>query len=562
MKLHLADGLALPMEVVTEKLAFLGRTGSGKSYAAQKLAELMYENDAQFIVLDPVGIWYGLRLCADGRRPGYEIPVLGGLHGDVPLEPTGGTLVADLAVDRPGPMVIDVSQFESDAAKARFAADFADRFFFRKKAAPSAVHVFIEEAQEFVPQQPQKGEEKMVHAFTRLEKLGRNFGIGMSLISQRPQEVNKKALNQTELLFAFQMTGPQERETLQKWIAEKGIKEDIGGILPKLERGCPHVWSPAWLQVSKVVAIKQKITFDASSTPKVGKSASTRSLTPIDVEAFRAAMAETIAKAAADDPKELRWRIVELEKQLREMRPTTEKVAVAVLPEELARAWWTVQENFKKMLADAVDVNNALGRHLSDARGLLSKHLRPGPMPHSTPKASVPVVPSAARATPRPTAGGDRNLGKAERSILAALVQYPAGRTKRQVALLSGYAITGGGFNNALSRLRTLGLIEAGELMRITDAGIGALGSYQPLPTGQALLEHWLNILAKAEREILTVLAAAYPQALTKEEVAERTESVYQPEGGGFNNAISRLRTLELIGGGRAALKASDELFQ
>jgi len=45
-----------------------------------------------------------------------------------------------------------MSQFESDADKARFAQAFADRFFFRKKAAPSAVHLFIEEAQEFVPQ--------------------------------------------------------------------------------------------------------------------------------------------------------------------------------------------------------------------------------------------------------------------------------------------------------------------------------------------------------------------------------------------------------------------------
>jgi len=85
---------------------------------------------------------------------------------------------------------LDVSQFESDADKARFARAFADRFFFRKKAAPSAVHVFIEECQEFAPQNPQREEAAMLHAFTRLVKIGRNFGIGVSLLSQRPQEVN------------------------------------------------------------------------------------------------------------------------------------------------------------------------------------------------------------------------------------------------------------------------------------------------------------------------------------------------------------------------------------
>ncbi len=45
--LNLADNLSLPLDVVTEKLAFLGRTGSGKSYGAMKLAELMLAAGAQ-----------------------------------------------------------------------------------------------------------------------------------------------------------------------------------------------------------------------------------------------------------------------------------------------------------------------------------------------------------------------------------------------------------------------------------------------------------------------------------------------------------------------------------
>src|SRR5213075_2066852 len=165
-----------------------------------------------------------------------------------------------------------------------FAMDFGARFFFRKKAAPSAVHLFIEESQEFIPQNPMRDEAKMLHVWTRIQKLGRNFGIGSSLISQRPQEVNKKVLNQTELLFVFQLTGPQEREAVANWIEEKGIEEDIAAELPKLERGCPHAWSPAWLNISKIVRITQKWTFDGSSTPKVGaKQKTVQALSPIDL---------------------------------------------------------------------------------------------------------------------------------------------------------------------------------------------------------------------------------------------------------------------------------------
>jgi hypothetical protein len=49
-----------------------------------------------------------------------------------------------------------------------------------------------------------------------------------------------------------------------------------------------------------------------------------------------------------------------------------------------------------------------------------------------------------------------------------------------------------------------------------------------------------------------------YPRTLSKAQLA--TRSGYEANGGGFNNALSRLRTLELISG-RAELKASEDLF-
>jgi ATP-dependent Clp protease ATP-binding subunit ClpA len=45
--MKIAKDLDLPIDAVTQKFAFLGRTGSGKSYGATKLAELMLEAKAQ-----------------------------------------------------------------------------------------------------------------------------------------------------------------------------------------------------------------------------------------------------------------------------------------------------------------------------------------------------------------------------------------------------------------------------------------------------------------------------------------------------------------------------------
>ena len=154
---------------------------------------------------------------------------------------------------------------------------------------------------------------------------------------------------------------------------------------------------------------------------------------------------------------------------------------------------------------------------------------------------------------------GSLKLSSGERRILTALAQYPEGRSKVQVAVLTGYAATGGGFNNYLGALRSRGLIAGvGDRITITKAGIQALGSWEPLPTGSGLIDYWRSRLGKAERLILETLTEIYPDALSKEEVAAKAG--YEANGGGFNNALGRLRTLELVQG-RGELRASDNLF-
>jgi hypothetical protein len=45
---------------------------------------------------------------------------------------------------------------------------------------------------------------------------------------------------------------------------------------------------------------------------------------------------------------------------------------------------------------------------------------------------------------------------------------------------------------------------------------IRALGSWEPLPTGSALVDYWRNRLGKAERLILETLTHAYPVGLNR----------------------------------------------
>jgi hypothetical protein len=472
--LQISPTLSLPADAVTQKLAFLARTGAGKTYAAMKLCEEMLAAGAQVVALDPVGVWWGLRLAADGKGPGFTLPVFGGEHGDVPLEPKGGALVADLVVDRGVSAVLDVSMFESKAQHKQFATDFAERLFFRKKAARSPLHLFFEEAQEFVPQFKSKGEERMLGAFERLIKLGRNYGVGASLISQRPQAVNKDVLNQTECLFALQTTGPQERKAVAAWIHEKGLDADIDALLPKLRIGEAHVWSPQWLGVSETVKIGRKRTFDASATPEFGaRETKPKELTPVDVDEIRAAMAEVVQRAEENDPGRLKKRVAELERELKKAQSAkpetkTERVEVpAIQPGELLRL-----ESQINRAAAALDHLDTIREDIQTAVSLLRASLErvsaqpkptPGTFAHERKRLESPPAPVRPSIPPKASATGEDITAPQQRVLdalqsLRVLGVEPV--SKSNVAVFSDQSPTSSGFANNLGSLRSLGLID------------------------------------------------------------------------------------------------------
>lgn len=571
MKLKLAKELTLPLTAATEVLGFIGRRGQGKSYAAQKYAELLHAAGVPFVVLDPVGNWYGLRLDKDGKSPGIAVPVFGGLHGDIPLEATAGKMIADVIVDRGISAVLDVSQFESDAERHRFAADFGARFYYRRKTAPAVVTLILEECQEVVPQNPMGDEKRVLHIYTRIAKLGRNYGIGLALVSQRPQEVSKKVLNLTELLFAFQLTGPHERKAVEGWIQEKGVDDDIAAILPKLERGAPHAWSPAWLKISEVVHIEPKQTFDAGSTPTLHGKAEARELAPIDLEKLRKDMAATIEKAKADDPRELRKQIAEKDRLLKQLQAGHPKGARNI-PEnipsktvekfvlkdgQLARAEKIIErlEALRDRTGDFEEDLHTIAKEIRDAIASTRAPVvqtRASYAPEKTTQAPRVIGATVSRPAPRVfSSNGDHSITPAKQKILNALAFLhgigvaPADKT--QLALIAGVSPTSGGYFNNLGSLRSSGLIDypSGGTVALTDAG-AAIASTDGVPSTTDELHDAIRAkLPPAKWRIIEALIRSYPKAMSKDAVAEQID--VSPTSGGYFNNLGSLRSLGLL---------------
>jgi DNA helicase HerA-like ATPase len=213
--LQIADDFSIPIEAVTQTFAILAKRGRGKTYTACVIVEEMLDAGQHVVVVDPVGVWWGLRSSADGKGPGLPIVIMGGDHADVPLEATAGKLVASVIVEQRVSAVLDLSGF-SRAEQTRFMTDFAE-VLYRTNREP--LHVVLDEADQWAPQQPVPESRRMLGAVEKIVRMGRAHGLGVTLITQRPAVLNKNVLTQTEILVTLQMTGPQDRKAIKEWVS-------------------------------------------------------------------------------------------------------------------------------------------------------------------------------------------------------------------------------------------------------------------------------------------------------------------------------------------------------
>lgn len=87
---------AFPDEAFINDIGILGKKGSGKTTTAKGFAEQLLNAGKRICALDPTGVWWGLRLLADGKTPGYPVVIFGGSHADVPIEEGSGTRLAEI----------------------------------------------------------------------------------------------------------------------------------------------------------------------------------------------------------------------------------------------------------------------------------------------------------------------------------------------------------------------------------------------------------------------------------------------------------------------------------
>lgn len=572
MKLHLAETLALPVDLATQTLLVVGKRGTGKSNTCVRLAEQLYRASIPFVALDPSDSWWGLKASGDGKGPGLEVYVFGGKHADLPLEPTSGALMADLFIERRISGVLAIRHF-SGRERARFVTAFCERLLERNS---EPLHVFLEEAHEVAPQVPGHGEEEMLGAVKKLWTRGRAAGLSGSAITQRPASLSKTITTQSEILIVHRILGPQDVAAIREWIKYHGEREEILGQLSTLKAGEAFVWAPDFPESKPIGLVRVKIlrreTFDSGATPKAGeRRAEPKHLAPVDLDALRGAMAATIEKAKAEDPKALQARIRALEAELARERAMpalpAERVEVPVLAaddlQRIENLVASAREASDQVVRSIESLCERAAKDLQAAAGELGRVLSPLLQPSRPPAASPPArsvsVPRAARTSaPMRASGDDAALGSGERAVLIAIAQHEGGVSREQLSVLTGYKRSTR--DSYLQRLGARGLVDvSGTAIAATAEGRAALGpDFEPLPTGEALRAYWLDRLPEGERRVLEVVIDVYPRAASRDMITNATDYKRSTR----DSYLQRLGSRKLVEAlARGEVRASETLF-
>lgn len=555
--IKIAFNLSLPLDLVTESIGILAIKRVGKSYLAQKIVEQLLHTKQQVVVTDPKGDWWGLRAGADGDpRGGFPILILGGEHGDLPLEVNAGETIARQVVEDRISVILDLSNFRKSQIPT-FMALFLETIY-RLKAKEqyrTPVMIAIDEADAIAPQRPDAGEARMLGAAEDIVRRGGQRGIGIMMVTQRAAVLNKNVLTQMGILFILRTISPQDRAAMAEWYKINGTPEQIEKLnssIASLQKGEAWVWSPGWpteAGLFKQIQVLPKETFDSGATPKAGQVIRPpKSLAEVDLEALKSSMAATIEKAKAEDPKELRRQIADLNRKIEVLQkekpvPNVETVEVPVLKEGEIQE---LEAIVNKFVFAAREAQESTTRMLT----MLHSIKRPSvpPRPQIANVISKKIPPASKPLTPR-----DEGIAPVQQRILNALgeLEQLGAQTppREMVAFLSGYTnLNSKGFVNGIGALHSAGLVDypSGGLIALTDAGRQAAVYADAPRSPKEVQERVIRMLGGASSKILEPLIQAYPNAIPRDQVAAAA-GYGNLNSKGFVNALGRLRTLGFL---------------
>ena len=570
--------------LMTTRLLITSDSGGGKTWLLKRLIEQAF-GQVGIIVIDPEGEFAPLRTKFDF--------FLVGKGGDTPADIRTAEKVARTLLEGRASAICDIYEM-TPSEQHIWVQRFLDALVRAPKELRYPYFVIVDESHMFAPEKG-KGESVASDPMRALASRGRKRMLCGIYATQRLASLSKDITG----MCLNRLVGPTFESINQKRGADElGIakpeQQEFFASVKMLEPGYFYALGRAITKDLKLVHV------GPIETPHGQEALKYELKPPPPTEKVREWLAklgdlpkqaEEEARTTADFKRQIR----ELKVQLRaQPKPSRQDAGATTDPRAIERAVREVRSQAERQIAmvhaDA-KLMWAHGRRLADALGQLAegaaaKHfdtfvpelpklkIPGGVHPPGSPLGEIqtkggssrPVEREVARsaAHPRPDvlqrtqipnphipqgrseSNGDGELSARQMEILCALAELEAvgqaAPSKECVAVWSRYKATGGGFGNNLGNLKTKGFVHypGQRTVALTDHGRAKAGPQGP-PSHQELAERAAAILSGPQKKILDVLREIYPEAISKEELAERTG--YRATGGGFGNLVGNMRT-------------------
>ena len=182
--LLIAEGLELPYDLPTRRVAIVGISGAGKSNALRTIVERIFATGAPFTLFDRLGASWGLRSSKDGKGPGLPVVIFGGYHADVEIAAHHGAALASELYATGASAIIDLSAFTDEDA-CLFYTEYIRETLHLHRREKRVRAIITDEAQVMVPQETTSSADFASRsALQNLHTGGRGLGLGCITATQ------------------------------------------------------------------------------------------------------------------------------------------------------------------------------------------------------------------------------------------------------------------------------------------------------------------------------------------------------------------------------------------
>jgi hypothetical protein len=563
--------------------AWLGIKKAGKTYGAKGVAEQLMEHGIPLIVFDAIGVWRFLKTAGDGPgAKGFKVVVAGGEQADIPLSPHNAAEIVRAAMRSNVSLVIDLYDPKLSKGDWRKIVQTCFHTLLYENKSHGTRYIILEEAAEYVPQKVYDGE--TYAAVEKLVRMGGNAGLGIALVNQRSQEVNKAVLDLCDNLVLMRQRGNAAIDAVQKWMdkVSPDIADKITASLPNMSGGDCWVWAEN-SDTPVETKTRQLHSYHPDRTKGLVDLKTSRQVDTADfVEQLLAELPKVVEEKKANDPAELKRTIRQLQADLAKAqkqhpapvaKAETKTKEKAVLKDGQLERAEKIVERLHELVRFSSDMGSTIGARLAkrfldetekplerlsllstDLAGAIQKvrlSVPPAVVKTTTPhRPDMVVHQRPARAPAREAyqgAGGaslDGELTGTQQQIINTIFMLGArGLTPNREMVAAwipskrnkGLHPNGGRYGSDLAFLRETGFLVGCEL---TTQGMKAV-LYAPL-TG---LDAMKSILAGTQVAIVEQIENGTEH--TRDTLAEALG--IHPNGGRYGSDLARLRTMGVI---------------